>query len=58
MAKKAQIVFHYMIPRTKTRVVNLPHDWNEYTKAEKDEFYRDECPVPDWELDRFEAVEH
>lgn len=58
MARKAQIVFHYRIPRVKTRVVKLPGDWNKYTQAEKDEFFRDECPVPDWELERFEVVIH
>lgn len=58
MARKAQIVFHYMQPRTKTKVVTLPRDWDDYNEVEKNEFYRDECPVPDWELDRFEVVVH
>lgn len=57
MSKKVRVVFHYLQPRTSTRVLRLPGDWDTYTSAEKKEFFQDECPVPDWELDYYEAVE-
>jgi hypothetical protein len=57
MSKKVRVIFHYAQPRTSTRVVTLPQDWDTYTKVEKNEFFEDECPVPVWELDYYEAVE-
>lgn len=56
MSKRVRVVFHYAKPRTSTRVVTLPADWNTYTEPEKKEFFEDECPVPAWELDYYEAV--